>query len=93
MFGRQWRGLDSDWDKLGEVRSFVEKLRTAVRVGDVEEALVGYLETDPDALPLPGLIAAMEQSRTVYQEQQARLFDLLKLDVPDAKCMDRGMVV
>ena len=81
VFGRQWRGLDSDWDKLGEVRIFVEKLRTAVRVGDVEEALVGYLETDPDALPLPGLIAAMEQSRTVYQEQQARLFDLLKLDV------------
>ena len=81
VFGRKWRGLDSDWSKLVEVRVFVEKVRASVRAGDVDDALVGYLETDPDSMPLPGLITAIEQARAIYQEQQVRLFDLLKLDV------------
>jgi len=81
VFGRKWRGLDSDWAKLVEVRVFVEKVRASVRAGDVDGALVEYLETDPDSMPLPGLITALEEARAVYQEQQVRLFDLLKLDV------------
>ena len=79
-FGRQWRGVDSDWDKLKAVRGFVEGLRTAVRAGNVDDALITYLESAPDTLPLPGLVKAMEEAHAAWKAQAERLFELLNLE-------------
>jgi len=79
-FGQQWRGVDSDWDKLSKVRAFVERVRSAVKAGEVDDALINYLETVPDTLPLPGLVKAMENAHSALLLQLGRLFELLKME-------------
>ena len=79
-FGRQWRGVESDWGKLDVVCKFVEQLRSAVRAGDVDDALVNYLESDSDTLPLPGLVKAIEETHVSWQEQMQRLFEFLQIE-------------
>ena len=48
--------------QAGNRAGFVERLRTAVRAGNVDDALITYLESAPDTLPLPGLVKAMEET-------------------------------
>ena len=79
-FGKKWRGAESDWPKLQIVREFVTAQRAAVRAGEVDAELLDYLETHPDSIALPGLMAEMENAHIASRAQLNRVFDLLKFE-------------
>lgn len=80
VFGKQWRGADSDWPKLKTLSDFTISLREAVRKGEVDTEFLDFLETNPDSIVFPGLVSEMENAHVACKAELSRIFDLLKFD-------------
>ena len=78
VYGKQWRGVKSDWDKLSTAGEYIMNLWAAVRAGEVDVKLLEFVETNPDTLELPALAAAMKAAAEAARAKLDNVFDLLK---------------
>ncbi len=80
LFGTRWQGQSSDSDQLREIVKYLSELHESVANGELPEALVAYLASNPNLVTLKGLLATVEKHQSNYPNLLQTVIDKIQLD-------------
>ncbi len=80
LFGTRWQGQSSAWDQLREIVKYLSELHESVANGELSEALVAYLASNPNLKTLKGLLATVEEHQSNYPNDLQTVIDKIQLD-------------
>ena len=81
LFGRRWRGRDSDWPQLTEVTQWLSQLHRDVSGGGMPQGLLDYLSWGPVSNQLPEMAARIDHAAAELRRAAAAAALGLELDV------------
>ena len=80
LFGIHWQGQSSDWAQLREIVEYLSTLHESVKNGELPEALVAYLASNPDLKALKALVATVEEHQNNHPILLQTVVDQVQLD-------------
>jgi very-short-patch-repair endonuclease len=80
LFGIHWQGQSSDWAQLREIVEYLSTLHESVKNGELPEALVAYLASNPDLEALKALVATVEEHQNNHPILLQTVVDQIQLD-------------
>ena len=78
LFGTRWQA--SDWAQLQGVLKYLSDLHESVGNGDLPEAAVAYLVSNPDVNTLKSLVATVEEHQDNHSDILQAVVDKIQLD-------------
>ena len=80
LFGTHWQGESSNWSQLQEIVGYLSALHESVANGELPEALVAYLASNPDLETLRTLVSTVEEHQTSHPHLLQTVAEKIQLD-------------
>ena len=80
LFGTHWKGESSNWFQLQEIVGYLSALHESVANGELPEALVAYLASNPDLETLRTLVSTVEEHQTSHPHLLQTVAEKIQLD-------------
>ena len=80
LFSTRWQAQASDWTQLQGVLRYLSDLHESVGNGDLPEAAVAYLASNPDVNTLKSLVATVEEHQDNHPDLLQTVVDKIQLD-------------
>lgn len=88
LYGERWAGVNSKWDDLLEISSWLNEFHESVRSGTVPAETVEFVASDPDTRELQQLVESLSTSLEHYEIAIQDVVEALRLD--EAKKFGKG---
>ena len=93
LFGARWEGESSNWSQLQEIAQYLLALHRSVEKGELPEALVEYLASNPDFETLQSLVSTVEEHQNSHQHLLRTIVEKIQLDETIRFESDNGLKV
>ncbi|NBB85644.1 MAG: DUF4011 domain-containing protein, partial [Bacteroidetes bacterium] len=80
LFGAQWGGLESDWEVLHQITTWMQDLYADIDEGDLPHGLIAFLSGDIDRAALEADVVATEESLANQSDQAQAIATMVELD-------------
>ena len=80
LYGTRWEGDSSDWIQLQEIVQYLFALHQSVEQGELPEALIVYLASNPDTETLQSLVSTVEGRDNNQPEFLRTVVEKIELD-------------
>ena len=93
LYGTRWKGTSSNWLQLQEIAQYLLALHRSVEKGELPEALVEYLASNPDFETLQSLVSTVEEHQNSHQHLLRTIVEKIQLDETIRFESDNGLKV
>ena len=93
LFGTRWAGKSSNWLQLQEIAQYLFALHRSVEKGELPEALVEYLASNPDFETLQSLVSTVEEHQNSHPHLLRTIVEKIQLDETIRFESDNGLKV
>ena len=80
LYGTGWEGKSTNWLQLQEIAQYLFALHQSVEQGELPEALVDYLASNPDSEALRSLLSAVEEHYNRHPHLLQAVVEKIQLD-------------
>jgi very-short-patch-repair endonuclease/DNA polymerase III delta prime subunit len=80
LYGARWRGLQSNWQELGEISRWVATLHRNIRQRQLPSEILSFVATSQDSSILAQGTDELQRALTAYETDCRQVVDSLELD-------------
>ena len=91
LYGTRWEGNSSNWIQLQEIAQYLFALHQSVEQGELPEALILYLASNPDSETLQSLVSTVEEHHNNHPELLRIVIEKIELDETERFDCDDGL--